>query len=327
LVNAQLGAFVAETFLYGASCVLFVLAMYFIRRRTNSKNLNAKPFSKPVFAGLVLVFVLNSSHWITDVVRLYRAFIFGVTNPGPLAYYSHLSDFTEVFKTGVLIADMVVTDCVMVYRMYIVWVRNKYVMVFAVLSVIGTIICGFGITYELAIVKIGQNIFATACGRWITSSLAMSLVTNLYSTSMIAFKIWYTQKSVKGGHLTHVLMIVVESAAMYTACSFSTLIAYSVGSNFQYPSLDMIVPTSGIVLFLIVVRVCIAQQDGTDVTPPFANESSRSQPSRGPGPGYAMRPLAVNITREMYGESATIVDNGIKQSDEESVHQYKKYPV
>ena len=61
LVNAQLGAFVAETFLYGASFVLFIMAMYFIRRQTNSKNVDARPFSKPVFAALVIVIILNTA--------------------------------------------------------------------------------------------------------------------------------------------------------------------------------------------------------------------------------------------------------------------------
>ncbi|OBZ73541.1 hypothetical protein A0H81_05882 [Grifola frondosa] len=178
--------------------------------------------------------------------------------------------------------------------------------------------CGVGITYQFTQYFPGENVFVSAAGRWITSDCVFTLCTNVYSTVMIAYRVWKANKAIRrfgGSSLMEVLAIFVESAALYTSWTIFFFASYQSQSNLQFTAVDCWPAMSGIAFMLINVRVGLGwAQRAQD---PSTVHSGIGPRTGGGGHGehsYSMRPLAVNITR--------VVD----QEDDFSPHQKKMGP-
>ncbi|KAJ8689190.1 hypothetical protein PTI98_013239 [Pleurotus ostreatus] len=76
---------------------------------------------------------------------------------------------------------------------------------------------------------------------WVASFIVLTLSTNVVCTSLILYGILRIHSAVKD-----FAIIIVESAAVYSASVISLMTMYSVGSNAQYTVLDMTGPLIGI---------------------------------------------------------------------------------
>jgi hypothetical protein len=94
-------------------------------------------------------------HWILTIDRSFLAFIYFENGTFPLGFYGDLSQLTETAKTGFLIAASAVGDALIVgssrslpctadpvissqiHRLWIVWGRNKYVIIFPLFTLAG----------------------------------------------------------------------------------------------------------------------------------------------------------------------------------------------
>ncbi|KAL0945861.1 hypothetical protein HGRIS_012146 [Hohenbuehelia grisea] len=83
------------------------------------------------------------------------------------------------------------------------------------------------------------------------------MCTNVFCTSAIVWRIYRTRRASDSsrGSLFYVALIIVESGAIYTFGVLSSLIAYLVGSNGQYVTLDIVTPLSGITFSLIIIQI------------------------------------------------------------------------
>ena len=105
----------------------------------------------------------------------------------------------------------------------------------------------------------GQDIFASTLTSWIPTFFLLTLMTHMCCTCelfsfpyikvltaislvLIASRIWFTMRKVRGILRRHtllpVLIIIVESGALYSASCIILLTLYLLGSNAQYPALD-----------------------------------------------------------------------------------------
>ncbi|KAJ8503266.1 hypothetical protein ONZ45_g10993 [Pleurotus djamor] len=295
LVPAELAGMVIETLLFGAYLVVFSGSCYVIFSAGFSGQFARGPLNLAMIFACFMLFASIVAHWVIDVVRLFDAFIYGHRG-SPLAFYAFLSDGKNVAKTALYILECLLADSIMVLRLYYVWGKNWKIALFPISTTCAFVVTGIGICYQFAIIQPGVQVFVSDCGRWILSCFTLTLATNLYSTTLIAYKLWSTMHSLQTFkvspntrlRLPRVLHIVVESAAVYSACTLTTFICYIVQSNAQFPGLDSTSPVIGLVFCLIIVRVHLVGHS--------IREQTKSMDTN---PSFQMRTLAINVNQQV----------------------------
>ncbi|KAG7094095.1 hypothetical protein E1B28_007713 [Marasmius oreades] len=296
---------VLESLLYGAFCVLFVAAIWAIfsrRREVNYKLLTT----------MVTMWVLSTLHLVLDIVRAKAAFVDVGANGSnrALEYYGNLSDPLQAAKTAVYVTLTLVGDGFMIYRCYVVWGR-WYMGLLPALMLCGTGVAGFGATYEFSQAAPGAEVFLPDIVPWVTSFIALTFSTNVLCTALIVIRILSVQRRVGGlnakspqiNFSLRAIVIITESAALYSASVLSLLISYSVNSNGQYTVLDLTSPLIGIVFTFIILRATlVSDSDQVYASAPRANLPSASRYATGVGSEhYGMQPrgtpVAVNVTQ------------------------------
>jgi hypothetical protein len=94
---------------------------------------------------------------------------------------------------------------------------------------------GIGILW--AFDKVGRaEIFAEELSHWITSFFSMTFATNVICTALVAYRVWAINRkhvSFRGRKLRPLMLLIVESGAIYSATLMVLLILYNVDSWFQ----------------------------------------------------------------------------------------------
>ncbi|KAJ7325471.1 hypothetical protein DFH08DRAFT_941244 [Mycena albidolilacea] len=292
LVPVSLATVALESCFYGVFLVLAVTSIALILSRDARSKRIGTIYLSPIFIGAIALFVTITTHWVLTVDRSFLAFIYFADGTFPLGFYGDLSQITEVVKTGFLMATLSIGDALIIHRLWIVWGRNKYVIIFPLCTLTGLTVCGAGITYQFTQYKPGQNVFLSQAGRWITSDAVFTLCTNLYSTVFISWRIWNQSRAIQpysgGQSLKSVLSIIIESAALYSSWSLFFFASYQSRSNLQFIAVDCWPAMSGISCMLIHVRVGLGWAHKEEKS--FIGGSSTVTSGQ-------RQPFAVNITR------------------------------
>ncbi|KAJ8516293.1 hypothetical protein ONZ45_g6388 [Pleurotus djamor] len=242
------------------------------------------------------LFASISTHWVINITRLFEAFIYRAEAAGgPTAYYATLSEAKNVAKSVLYVFQCLLADSIMVFRVYHVWGRNWKITLFPLLTTVGLLITCAGICYQIAVSKPGVDPFSPECGRWVLGCFTLTLVTNIYSTSLIAYKLWSTTRPLQKlqicshsrPQITRILYIVVESAFIYSAFTLATFVSYLVRSNVQFPGLDSTSPIVGLVFCLIIVRVHLI---GLSIQ----NDTKLVEPN----PSFQLRTLIIHVNQQ-----------------------------
>ncbi|THU89262.1 hypothetical protein K435DRAFT_781700 [Dendrothele bispora CBS 962.96] len=190
-------------------------------------------------------------HIGVNYTRIIRAFItFRDAPGGPPAYFNQLSEFTQIFGSAIYVTQTLVGDSVVLYRCYLVWSRDKTIILFPALLLLGSTACGVGILYSFAKVVPEAEIFVDQLQDWIVSFFSLTLATNLICTALVAYRIWYINHlasvfSIGSSSLRPIVLLVIESGMVYSLSLTALLILYKTHSWFQYVLLDAISPIVG----------------------------------------------------------------------------------
>ncbi|KAJ7829310.1 hypothetical protein B0H14DRAFT_2366689 [Mycena olivaceomarginata] len=253
LVPLSLVTVALESCFYGVYLVLAVTSIALLLSRKARSKYIGSIYLSPMFIGAIGLFLSITAHWILTIDRSFLAFIYFENGTFPLGFYGDLSQLTETVKTGFLMAASAVGDALIIHRLWIVWGRNKYVIIFPLLTLAGLSACGAGITYQFTQYKPGQDVFLSEAGRWITSNAVFTF------SQTRAIKAYRGTGSRSLQFLTNglqsVLAIIVESAALYTAWGIFFFATYQSRSNLQFIAVDCWPAITGISCMLIHVRV------------------------------------------------------------------------
>jgi len=161
---------------------------------------------------------------------------------------------------------------------------------------IGAAISGYTVTHLLLLAGDG-NLFISSLAPWALTFFTMSLSLNVICTVLIAGRIIWTNSRVRsmrsGQNYVHTaLMILIESAALYSLSLTVLLVLYDLGLNSQYILLDWTTSLIGIAFSLIIYRLAMSTANSTP------SVSVRSRPDG----GYPL--TRVNVTHIVE------VDNG-----------------
>ncbi|KAJ6614865.1 hypothetical protein B0H10DRAFT_2042926, partial [Mycena sp. CBHHK59/15] len=253
--------------------------------------------NRPLLVVLILMWILSTMHWIVNVYRGYQAFL--IFPEGPVTFYNTLSLSSYTAKNVAYATLTLVADGFATYRCYVVWNRNWKIGGVPGLLLLSTTAAGYGTTYVFTTVQPGNVIFLATIVPWITTWISLTLSSNVVCTCLIGFRIIKTQQALKnvsrvgrGNRLMSTLIIIVESAAIYSATLIALITSYLLGSNGQYVVIDMTVSVIGRTFTMIILHISlgISSNGKNDTTTRGVNSDTARLPV---GRGE----LTVNVSR------------------------------
>ncbi|KAJ7768880.1 hypothetical protein B0H16DRAFT_1780969 [Mycena metata] len=277
LTSANLVLFTAAGLFYGMYLVLFCISTYLLVRRrggptaSDERRKRGSIFTSMLFLSAILLFVVITVHWIATV---YRAFIGFVCTPTTLEaelYFGDLATPAAVIQDAFLVLSYVIGDSMIVsvaefdndtraglkipskiYRLWVVWIHNKLVLVVPIITLTAFTVVS---SVSTSVVSHSRSVFDDPLLKY---TPILTLITNVYCTSFIGWKIWtITRLSLPSGgtKLRHFLVIVVESAALYALWAVLFLVAFETKSNLQVVVIQAGPELIGLVNALIMTRV------------------------------------------------------------------------
>ncbi|KAJ6519377.1 hypothetical protein C8R45DRAFT_19776 [Mycena sanguinolenta] len=289
LVQAFLVSFWLEGVLYGFFVCIFALSVVVNVGTPKHQTVH----SRAMFIVGIVTFVLATIHISINCMRMMRGYVDHSSLPGgPVGYLGVLSQWDHVFNNVIYATQSILGDCVAVYRCWVLWNRNFFVVCVPSLMVIASAVSGYMTCAIFAKIHPGSTVFNNALDAWIKTFFAIAVAQNVITTTLMAWRIADAEKQSSAyrtskSNLIPILRILVESAALYLTAEIILLILYVANSNAQYIVLEAITPIIGITFNAITIRITVRSQSSSN-----AHEFSSSNT---PGRAIPLRPISVNI--------------------------------
>ncbi|KAJ7181230.1 hypothetical protein C8R46DRAFT_599297 [Mycena filopes] len=260
ILPANLATLVFDSFLYGLLCLLFLLTVYFLAtRRTlaGTRHTKRHHFTSLVFIGLSTLFLVVTIHWSIIVYQAFYAFIHLATVAAEDAFYADLGQVSEVVKSILLFIAILLGDALVTYRLWVIWGRNRVVVIFPVLALGGVAVTSVAMTYQLTQwqPKLRGTGFYRTFRPWAVTGFILSLLANMYSTGLIIYRICKHGKSKSDSRLMSLLSILAESAALQSQFG---------GSDVEFIATDTFPAIVGMSNTLIHARVGLGWSPSSD---------------------------------------------------------------
>ncbi|GJE99987.1 hypothetical protein PsYK624_162650 [Phanerochaete sordida] len=310
LTDAAIISTVLEAILYGFSLLMFIFTLWIVLQNRRRRKLN-----HGMVGAACAILALSTAEMIVNVIRVRDGFlVIGPRLPGgPEQFFRDVSSSTFVIKSCLYNTQTLILDGVVIYRTYVVW-QNVWIVLVPILGWCGLLSASIGLNIALATASTHSgDVFAVQTGRWITANYAITLATNLSSTSLLAYRIWMVKRqsarfSSTNNPLSPILRVVIESGAIYSLTITTALVAFVSKSNGVYVLLDMISPIISIVFNMITVRVGLASDQRLSA-PGTIHQSAFSTEVR------------AGINNYPYGNSLAIEITQYIEQDNESVQE------
>jgi len=219
------------TFFYGIYLVLFCICIYILLHRPrNTAN-------TILLVTAIALFTLSSLQAIFNIIL----------GTGDLGENLDIPfDNIDMTNDMIYVGNNVLADALVIYRCYIIWNHNKFIVVLPIIMLIVTAVFGWDILLPLP------------------PFFVLTLATNVLVTFLTAGRIWWICRQARIHLKTAVqkqsvssLAIVVESGVIYSAAVLTYLILGAIPSAevVQNPIVEMLAQLVGIVPTLIIVRV------------------------------------------------------------------------
>ncbi|KAJ7758466.1 hypothetical protein DFH07DRAFT_1060354, partial [Mycena maculata] len=217
LVNL-LSAAIASLF-YGMYFVLFCISMYLLVRRCVLTNGNkyAPVFRSMVVISAVLLFCSVTAHWLVVFYRGVLGLVYFHNGSDPDLFYDDGSQVTDVALDALLAISILIGDFMIIYRLWVVWSHSKLVLVVPMCSLLALVVLSI-----LSVLTTESMTETSGNDKLLTPDSVLTLLTNIYCTAMITWKIWRVVRlcePLNGTSLREFLGIIVESAAIYACVS------------------------------------------------------------------------------------------------------------
>ncbi|OAX38697.1 hypothetical protein K503DRAFT_865954 [Rhizopogon vinicolor AM-OR11-026] len=245
--EASLLALFLETLFYGIFLTLYLLTLFILLTKTGIR----REVLIPVATLLLCIAIIS-------FVRALEAFVFDIQTISPDAYYNvNFYSSLNLAKVALYVLQTTLADVVIVWRCYVLNHRSLLVAVPGCIALLTNMAAVCYIVWSLSQTHVGSavSINADIC---ITIFYALTMVISVACTSLIVWRICQIRPfTPPDGFPTFlpVVIVIVESGALYATSVLALLITFSIGSNAQYIVLDVITPIVGIAFCLIILQV------------------------------------------------------------------------
>ncbi|KAJ7722705.1 hypothetical protein B0H16DRAFT_1599973 [Mycena metata] len=277
--------------LYGVYFVLYILSAYLLIQR--SSGAHASPvYRSTIFVSGLFLFVAVTGNFVLTVVRAFLGFIVVENGTVAAAFFDDNSQITTTIQNVCAALAILISDSVIIYRLWIVWSRNKYIIILPILTLFGLMV-----TLVLS-VQTTTHVNNIAEDKGLTPGLVFTLVTNLYCTGLISWKIWNittNASTASGNNLRHFLIVLVESAGISTTWATFYIVTHQTNSDLQFVALIPLPAVAGIANALIQARIGMGKT------------VERTVPSSYAVSGFALRSTRSGAAHTLVGQSDTFV--------------------
>ncbi|KAJ7017297.1 hypothetical protein C8F04DRAFT_471031 [Mycena alexandri] len=209
----------------------------------------------PVVLFTVLISAMSGAHWSLTIVRFFQAFL--GSDAG--RFYLDNSQEEEIAKSLLALASTLIGDAAIIHRLWLIWNQSLPVIILPVVTCFGFSIVGCAIIYLVAQPAAGAQVFLTPAAGWANTIWILPLVTNVYCTGLIIWKMWKTKRTVEhllgDGTLVSVLIVLLESAAVWTLWGLFFAVTHEIGSPLQTIVAELSPVMVGLVNMVIYLRV------------------------------------------------------------------------
>jgi len=254
-IPAFLFATLTTSFVYGIAVTLFFISIGTVLRKRRSAGKMNLPFVLPS----ALIFIFATVNVIGLWINVYRAF---VVNAADTEAFLDLirSPAKTIIQTGQLGA-IILADALMVYRTFIVWGGNFYVIIIPCLTFVATFVSGVSFVTLQHHTAVRTSVFAKTVTEWTVAFLLSSFVTTVYSTGLITFKLLKAHMDLRrhcanasAGPTLHIMRILVESAALYSLNHLLYAVLYEVKDQVESTFSFLEASVASITCSLIIIR-------------------------------------------------------------------------
>ncbi|KAG1851840.1 hypothetical protein DFJ58DRAFT_684760 [Suillus subalutaceus] len=301
LETAALISTVLEGILYGFSVLMFIGTMWSMSYKRSMRDVN-----RPVAAAAVLLSVLSTAHIVLSIIRIEYGF---VTYQGvPAAYFADVSQETYVIKNSIYVLQTLLGDAVAIYRCYVVWQAAWVIILPSLLW------CGVAVTGALYVYGDSQTsstgiISTTVNVECMGVFCVLTLLANLSSSGLLAYRIWKIERNVSSSRTskvmtTSIIRVVMDSASLYTIALLATVTGALCSSNGPFTLIDTLTPVISIAFYMVIIRIAIGQNAHSQVLTVRGGITSETE--RGSFPQYSVKPLQVNTPRSTHTDSTRV---------------------
>ncbi|EMD35416.1 hypothetical protein CERSUDRAFT_116183 [Gelatoporia subvermispora B] len=313
--KAELVGTLLEAMAYGAYAINFLQCLIVLR----GKWVEGRPMT-PMLVTALIIFALVTMHLVVDFIRAMEAFVDNSIQPNaPLLYFAHVNTSLNMIKTSVYVTVTLVSDALIVYRTFVVWRRNVYLVAIPFMLFLADIAMSAWATWSLTQVKLGDNVLLADVTLRAKYFYALTLALNLICTLLISYRIWSIQGGVNGAvsglRLSRVIHILIESAASYSALLIVLIIASATGTPALFIVLNSTSPVIGIVFSSVIVRVSLDAARSRGPSGAMASSTPIA---------FASHPLRTNMSQSRFDrhQQQSVVD-GVQIRLEHMVHSDK----
>ncbi|KAJ6592800.1 hypothetical protein B0H19DRAFT_920467 [Mycena capillaripes] len=294
----QLTNLTVGSFLYGAYLNLFLTSIYILVKHSRGAHASPLHHSTMFVLGCALFFAVTAN-WIILILMNFNAFVFFESGTAAPEYFANTRLGIQAAMWGTASASIILNDCMMIYRLWVVWNHDKGIIVLPIFMWVGLIVGASSLQPILS--SLSQCLFSSSCTQ--TQKILCPLMNltpcnriNVYCTGLIAWKIWRITRicvPLNGTNLNHFLAMVVESSALYTAWALFFVISQQETSILQYFAFGVQSMIAGISNALLQTRIGMGK-----TVEPTTSATTRMQFAPR---GIAAGPSAGEVSRDDVG--------------------------
>lgn len=257
---ANLIAIWLESVFYGIYVLLFFHTVYTLHRPRPNARRNATNWT--LLAACFALFIFSTTHVAMSLRMLIEAFILDKKIPGGAnAYFADEGMYLSLGRKAVFALSVIIADVLMIYRCYILWHRNPFIVVVPVLTLCTTVIASSFIAKELINFhpSVERGIFTPQLDAWVPAYFFSAFASGIYLSVCIAWKLWYAAKKAQPDMLQFSRMlatvIVVESNSIYPLTNAIALLCWGAKSNVQVIPVNVLAQIIAIAPTLMILQV------------------------------------------------------------------------
>ncbi|KAK0472273.1 hypothetical protein IW261DRAFT_815788 [Armillaria novae-zelandiae] len=331
LPSAYFIALGLEILLNGMYTSLFIASMYLLLKK--------KKKTKVIIAMTVLnsiMWAVATSHMSVSFQQNFVAFLKQHAADGSNVFEDNASPriYSQLSLESI---NIVLGDSIVIWRAWTLWSRKTWVIITSATLLTGTA----GLVRAFATAPPGISVFDnTTLGSWGIAFIASTLVTNVWATTLVAYRTWTHSRIIReitgegiGDRFRRqngVLSLLIESGVFYSTTWFIAVIAFVCGNNGVYIVVDMLSQLTAIYPTLIITLVCLQStlevaistfDQTTRDNPEWAerNRRRRNGPSivSGTSMAYPMQPMKIGI--QTTTQTATSEPTGFESTTEDII--------
>ncbi|KAG2347115.1 hypothetical protein BDR05DRAFT_974184 [Suillus weaverae] len=272
-----------ECILYGFSVLMFIGTV-----RALTYNLcRMQDINRPIFVVAILLFVTSTAHVVVDIFRAEEGLVkYRDTFPGgPAGFFGDITQKSYATKHAICLLQTLLADGVVIYRCFVVW-PCVWVIVVPSLLWCGSVVTGVGVNYYIAQASSSTVIFAKPLAQWITAFVILTIINNVLSSGLLAYRIWVIDRNSSTIRATKstmmpIIRVLIDAAVLYSATLITTLICFLYSNNGQIIFLDMAVPIMAITFYMVLIRIAIARQTRSHLSTSTAPSRTPSEMEQG----------------------------------------------